>query len=321
MGLVIFLILLIGAIVIIFSSMPSGHKWVNEKGKKIGSGIKPALIVTILAIILFIIILIQGVVIVRPGTAIVKFNQLSKRGNLSTLTQGFHIIVPFIYKLDKYDIRIQEYTMSVAKSEGKVYGDDSVWSPTKEGLQVGVDLTLWFRLDTEKLVLLHKTIGENYEEKILRPAIRSLIRNTVSQYKVMELYSSKRAEVQEKLFESLKNSIKDKGIIIDRLLLRDIVFPKEFQRAIEEKQIAEQHAQKMEYVLDREQKEAERKKIEASGEVSKIQQIGKAIKQNPGYSNWLYVNKLSNNIKVIVTDQTTIMNLEDIVNESQKGKR
>ncbi|MCD6577976.1 prohibitin family protein [bacterium] len=315
MGLLIFLIIVAVAISIFMGYKPGKSFWMNKEGKVMKNSVKGSLIGLIVILIVAISIVSSGIVIVHPGNVIIKFNKFSHKGNLSAMGQGFHIVFPFIYAFDKYNVRIQEYTMSVSKAEGKKYGDDSVWSPTKEGLQVGVDLTLWFRLDTNRIIELHKTIGRDYEEKIIRPAIRSLIRNTVSQYGVMELYSTKRAEVQEVIFQGIKKDLSNKGIIIDRLLLRDIAFPKEFQNAIEEKQIAQQQAQKMKYVLEKEQKEAERKRIEANGEAKKITIINEALRKSPNYIKYLYVDKLSDKIKVIVSDQSTIMDLKGLIGQ------
>ncbi|MCK4643273.1 prohibitin family protein [bacterium] len=317
MGLIIFIIFVVIIIIALNLALPK-KVWFDKEGKRLSQKFKSGWGLIAFILVILLILVSQGIVIVHPGDQVVKFNRFSVKGSISTMEQGFHIIFPFIYKLDKYDVRIQDYTMSIAKGEGRMHGDDSVWSPTKEGLQVGVDLSVWYRINPETLAEMHTTIGKNYESKIIRPAIRSLIRNTVAQYKVMELYSEKRAEVQNFLFEDLKQELAQRGFIVEKLLLRDIAFPKLFEKAIEEKQIAEQQAQKMVYINEKEELEAERKAIEAGGEVARIRAIGKAIKANPGYSNWLYVNKLSGNIKVIVADQTTIMNLEGLIND---GKR
>ncbi len=315
MGLLLFLIIIIIGVFIYMGYSPGKRILKNKEVKVMKNSVKGYLIGITVILIVLISIISAGIVIVHPGEVVIKFNKLSTKGNLSAMEQGFHVVFPFIYTFTKYNVRIQEYTMSVSKDEGKKYGDDSVWSPTKEGLQVGVDLTLWFRLDPNKIIELHKTIGKDYEEKIIRPAIRSLIRNTVSQYGVMELYSTKRNDVQNVLFNGIKSALSDKGIVIDRLLLRDIAFPKEFQNAIEEKQIAQQQAQKMKYVLEKEQKEAERKQIEAKGEAKKITIINKALQSSPNYIKYLYVDKLSSKIKVIVSDQSTIMDLKGLIGQ------
>ena len=315
MGLILFLIFIIIGIAIFIGYTPRKRVWMNKEGKIMKNSLKAYLIGLAVILIVLFSIISAGIVIVHPGEVVVKFNKLSTKGNLSAMGQGFHVVFPFIYTFTRYNVRIQEYTMSVSKSEGKVFGDDAVWSPTKEGLQVGVDLTLWFRLDPNKIIELHKTIGRDYEQKIIRPAIRSLVRNTVSQYGVMELYSSKRAEVQKSLFDNIKIDLATKGIIIDKLLLRDITFPKEFQKAIEEKQIAQQQAEKMKYVLEKETQEAARKKIEANGEAKRITIINAALRKSPNYIKYLYVDKLSDKIKVIVTDQSTIMDLKGLIGQ------
>jgi regulator of protease activity HflC (stomatin/prohibitin superfamily) len=84
--------------------------------------------------------------------------------------------------------------MTATRGEGrKPDRDDSLWSPTQEGLQVGIDLTVWHHLDPHKVTDIHQRIGPDYEEKIIRPAVRSVIRLVISEYAVMDVYSARRA--------------------------------------------------------------------------------------------------------------------------------
>jgi len=101
--------------------------------------------------------------------------------------------------------------------------------------------------------------------------------------------------------------------VVDELVLRDVRFTPQFGEAIEAKQIAQQAAEQMKYVLEKEQKEAERKVIEANGRSRAIQVINQALRENPNYIRYLYVDKLSDKISVIVSDQSTIMDLKGIM--------
>jgi hypothetical protein len=108
-------------------------------------------------------------------------------------------------------------------------------------------------------------IGPDYEERILRPAVRSVIRLVISEYAVMDVYSSRRADIQDEINVKVKSLVEKDGFVIDEVVLRDVRFTDEFAKAIEAKQIAQQAAEQMKYTLEKEQKEAERKVIEASG--------------------------------------------------------
>jgi len=217
-------------------------------------------------------------------------------------------------------MRRLEYTMTKTQGEGRKAGlDDSLWSPTQEGLQVGIDLTVWHHLDPLRVVDLHQHIGPDYEAKIIRPAVRSVIRMVISEYPVMDVYSSKRAVIQDEINTKIKTLVEKDGFIIDEVVLRDVRFSEDFSKAIEAKQIAQQSAEQMKYVLEKEQREAERKVIEAQGRAKAIDTITQALQKNPNYIKYLYVDKLSDKISVIVSDQNTIMDLKGIL-DGRTGK-
>ena len=210
--------------------------------------------------------------------------------------------------------------MSGVSGEGRKREiDDSLWSPTQEGLQVGIDLTVWHHVDPDKVISIHQRIGPDYEEKIIRPAVRSVIRLVISEYAVMDVYSSKRALIQDEINRKIKTLVEKDGFVVDEVVLRDVRFTPEFAKAIEAKQIAQQSAEQMKYTLEKEQKEAERKVIEAQGRANAIETINRALAQNPNYIKYLYVDKLSDKIQVIVSDQNTIMDLKGILG-SKTGK-
>src|SRR5439155_13648252 len=212
-----------------------------------------------------------------------------------------------------------EYTMSGTTGEGrKANVDDSIWSPTKEGLQVGIDLTVWHHVDPRRLITIHQTIGPDYEEKVLRPAVRSVIRLVISEYPVMDVYSQKRALIQDEINAKIKLLVQKDGFLIDEVVLRDVRFTPECTKAIEAKTIAQQSAEQMKYTLEKEQKEAERKVIEATGRARAIETINEALRQNPNYIRYLYVDKLSDKISVIVSDQSTIMDLKGLLESKAK---
>ena len=140
-----------------------------------------------------------------------------------------------------------------------------------------------------------------------------MIRLVISEYPVMDVYSSKRALIQDEINTKVKALVEKDGFIIDEVVLRDVRFTEEFTKAIEAKQIAQQSAEQMKYTLEKEQKEAERKVIEAGGRAKAIEVINRALAQNPNYIKYLYVDKLSDKISVIVSDQNTIMDLKGIL--------
>src|SRR5213594_3429617 len=264
------------------------------------------------AILLVIIIVPASVRVVPVGHILVIFNTITRSFRASR--QGVTLVPPFITSTQLYDLRRLEYTMTGTKGEGrKAEWDDSLWSPTQEGLQVGIDLTVWHHLDPLRVIEIHQRIGPDYEEKIIRPAVRSVIRLVISEYPVMDVYSAKRARIQDEINAKIKTLVEKDGFLIDEVVLRDVRFTEEFTKAIEAKQIAQQAAEQMKYTLEKEQKEAERKVIEAQGRANAIETINRALAQNPNYIKYLYVDKLSDKISVIVSDQNTIMDLKGVL--------
>lgn len=316
MGVLIFLIILAVAIFIFQKSV---QKYVVvEKGGEVRTVRKLSLpIYKLIVILIFLLILAFIAVSIRyvpVGHAMVKFNIVTKK--FSIAKEGVTLVPPIIYNTYIYDLRRQEYTMTSRKGEGrKANIDDSLWAPTSEGLQVGIDLTTWYRVDPDKLIYVHRKIGPDYAEKIVRPTIRSVVRHIISEYKVMDVYSAKRRLIQGEVEKRIKKILEPDGFIIDGVVLRDVHFTAGFAKAIEEKQIAQQEAERMNYVLLKEEKEAERKKIEAEGEAKKINIVSKALKQNPQYLKYLYISRLSDKVQVIVADQPTILDLKNMISK------
>ena len=268
-------------------------------------------------IALILLLTLTSIRVVPVGNALVIFNNVTTSFRVSR--QGITFVVPLISATAQYDLRRLEYTMSATQGEcRKATADDSLWSPTREGLQVGIDITVWHHLDPPRVAEIHQKIGSDYEEKIIRPAVRSVIRLVISEYAVMDVYSAKRAEIQDEINEKIKRLVEKDGFIIDEVVLRDVRFTEEFTKAIEAKQIAQQSAEQMKYVLEKEQREAERKIIEAGGRAKAIETINEALRQNPNYIRYLYVDKLSDKISVIVSDQNTIMDLKGILDTKAK---
>jgi len=288
----------------------------NAEGRRV-TGVAPGQLGTIAASVAGLVLVIASVRVVPVGHALVIFNTITRSFRLSP--QGVTLVWPLISQTQQYDLRRLEYTMSATTGEGRRAAvDDSLWSPTQEGLQVGIDITVWHHLDPARVTQIHQKIGPDYEEKIIRPAVRSVIRLVISEYPVMDVYSAKRAAIQDEINVKLKALVEKDGFVIDEVVLRDVRFTDQFTKAIEAKQIAQQAAEQMKYVLEKESREAERKVIEASGRAKAIETINEALRQNPNYIRYLYVDKLSDKISVIVSDQNTIMDLKGIL--EAKGK-
>lgn len=260
----------------------------------------------------FVIILLSATVLtVGAGKVAVVFNQIT--GGLSSRDQGTHLLIPGLQKATIYDARVQQYTLSGTYGEGEVRGDDALEALTNDGQIVKLDVSVRFHINKPDITKLHQTLGEGYTEKIVRPEVRSVVRLAVSAYPVTEVYTEKRIQIQKDCFDVLTPKLLKNFIVLDEVLIRKVSFSPEFQKAIELKQIAQQEAQRMQYVLQKETQEKQRKIIEAEGEAESIRLKGIALSNNPALIQYEYVQKITPGISTIITDGKSILSLGDII--------
>jgi regulator of protease activity HflC (stomatin/prohibitin superfamily) len=180
------------------------------------------------------------------------------------LPSGLNLINPLMDVLE-LDIKTQNYTMSGVHDEGEKEGDDAIRVLTADGLEVTIDLTVLYSLLPSEAPRLVRETGVDYQNKIIRPLTRTKMRDNAVYFTAVDLYSTKRDVFQSKIFKSIEDDFKKRGIILEQLLVRNITLPTTVKGSIEEKIKAEQDAQKMEFVLQKEKQEADRKRVEAQG--------------------------------------------------------
>ena len=169
----------------------------------------------------------------------------------ATLSPGMRIVVPFT-RVIKMSVQTQEF-MEVADT------------PSKEGLIINLDVSLLYRLDPAKAAEIYKTVGSNFREVIVQPQLRSAIREVTASYEAKAMYSVERERIANEIMALYMKLTEKRGIITDQVLLRKIGLPNTLAAAIQEKLKREQESEQMKFVLQKEQQEAERKRIEAQG--------------------------------------------------------
>jgi regulator of protease activity HflC (stomatin/prohibitin superfamily) len=218
------------------------------------------------------------------------------------LYSGLHIINPLV-EVTTFDVKTQNYTMSAVHEEGAKNGDDAIRILTSDGLEVTIDLSVLFSVKPKEAPKILKEIGDDYLDKIVRPVARTAIRDNAVSYEAVALYSTKRQEFQDKIFNTITASFAKRGLKLEQLLIRNITLPESVRKAIESKINAEQDAQKMQFVLQKERQEAERKRVEAQGiaDYQKILSTGLSDKQLQ-YESILAQKAIatSSNAKVII---------------------
>jgi len=231
-----------------------------------------------------------GVLVILLGLFSSMFKQIdagkvgvkSLYGSVQTdvLESGLHLINPLLDVTD-FDIQTQNYTMSAIHGEGAQQGDDAIRVLSNDGLEVVIDLTVLYRIIPNDAPKILKQIGVNYTDKIVRPVTRTRIRDNAVYYDAVALYSTKRNEFQQRIFKTIEADFKTRGLVLEQLLIRNINLPTSVKASIESKINAEQDAQKMTFVLQKEKQEAERKRVEAQGiaDYQRIISLGLTDKQ------------------------------------------
>jgi len=209
-------------------------------------------------------ILSSAIRIVEPGKVGVKV--LFGKVQPAVLNSGLNIINP-LAKVELFDITTQSYTMSGSEQERSQLSDGAIKVLSADGLEVTIDMTVLYRVNPQQAPSIRSEIGPGYTyiDKIVRPTARTRIRDNAVMYNAIDLYSKKRDQFQANIFESIGKDFENRGIVLENLLVRNVSLPESVKMAIEAKINAEQDAQKMEFVLQKETQEAERKRVEAKG--------------------------------------------------------
>jgi len=206
--------------------------------------------------------LMTSLVQIEPGE--VGVQKLFGKVNDRILESGLNFKNPLV-EVVPFDVRTQNYTMSGVASEGEIAGDDAIRVLSADGLEVIIDLTVLYKVVPTLAPSILKEIGIDYRNVIVRPICRTKIRDNAVYYDAVALYSSKRDEFQARIFKGIEADFQTRGLLLEQLLVRNITLPASVKTTIESKINAEQEAQKMTFVLQKEKQEAERKRVEAQG--------------------------------------------------------
>jgi prohibitin 1 len=168
-----------------------------------------------------------------------------------TMGEGIHVVHP-LARVHELNIKTQE-----VKERASV--------PSKEGLIMGVEASVLYHLQADRAADVFQKVGTNYADVLLVPNFRSAMRGVTAANLASSLYSDTRESIARQILADLQAQVQPRGIVIENVLLRDLQLPETLKQAIEAKQQAQQEAQRMEFVLQRERQEAERKRVEAHG--------------------------------------------------------
>ncbi len=212
-----------------------------------------------LGIAAFLLVILLFSAITRVGTGHVGVLTLfGKVQSGETLGEGIHLINPM---KTNNELSIQTQTLK-----------ESASVPSSEGLMMSLDTSLIYHLNPDRAAEVFQKIGSDYETVVVEPTLRSAIREATASHTANALYTGEREMVAKQIYDQVSTQLNQRGLIVENVLLRDIQLPATLKSAIEAKQQAEQESLAMNFRLQKETQEAQRKRIEAAG-VRDFQQI------------------------------------------------
>ena len=219
-------------------------------------------------IVIFVMIIFsKSFIILQPTERGVVFKKYTTGLDVeNVLGEGLNIVAPWndVFKFQIAEKSIEE-TMDVL---------------SKDGLSIKIDVTLRYRPIPNKIGYLYRSFKDDYVNDLIRPEVRSAVREVIGQYTPEELYASKRQEIEDKIDVMTENILKENYIEQKTLLFRSITLPLKIKESIESKLEADQEAQKYTYLIEKEKKEAERRKIDAEGKAEANKILSASITEN-----------------------------------------
>lgn len=257
-----------------------------------------------LSYLLLALFLFSSCVVVRQDEVAVKRRQGKLIGE--PISQTAKLYNPLVTTYIKVPTRIVNFKINLE-------------IPSKEGLTIGSEMSILYRVKSSEVKDLLENVGMNYEQELIAPVFRSALADVSARFMAKDMHTGNRASIEEEVKNMINGTLDKKGIVIEKVLMKRIVLPQSLSAAIEQKLTAEQLAQQMQFVLERERLENERKVIEAEGEAQAniVAAEGKARANellSVGLNDFLLrlraieaFEKLSNspNAKVIITDGKT----------------
>ena len=279
-------------------------------------GTRRALGVPLLLAGLAVAALSQSFVVVPAGHVGVVFNVLG--GVQPTpLGEGLRLVIPGVQSVILYDARLKEVTLAKGRAPAGASGsgEDAITARSKEGLEIGVDVTVQYRIKREEAPQLHRNLGPGYLETLIVPQIRSKVRDAVGLFNAAELISTQRTQLEAAVTKELRENLDAQHIELVSVLLRRIDIPPSVAQVIEEKQTAEQQVQveinrrqQAEIAAQRAVIQAKGERdaaiLRAEGEARAIRLRGEALRQSPEVIQLTVAEKLAPNIQTIMIPAT-----------------
>ncbi len=253
---------------------------------------KPLIMV---AILIAAMILYSSITTINTGEVGIRI-RFGKVVNSPT-TEGINIKIPVIEQIEKMNVKVQKIELEAA-------------SASRDLQDVNMSLAVNYRVNSEKAKELYKTVGNNYKDTVLEPAIKESIKSVISEYTAEELIT-KRTEVSKKCLETLQTKVEKYGLMIEDFNITNFNFSEEFNKAIEEKQVAEQKVLTAKQELEKEKIEAEKKIVAAKAEKEANELKEKSLTEN--IIKEKFIEKWNGELPK-VSSSNSIFDVSDILN-------
>ncbi|MEJ5172524.1 MAG: prohibitin family protein [Hydrogenothermaceae bacterium] len=230
------------------------------------------------------------------------------------LKEGLNIIVPLIQSVDRIEIRTKVLEFISQKN-------NQINALSKDGLPINVDIAVLYKVEPDKAAELVKRYGYDFDERIIKQIIRTAVRDSVSTMDSANVYQE-RQKLQESIIKEVKEQLNQRFIVLEDILIRDIRLPKAVVDAIEQKRRAYEEAQKMQFLLEREKLEAERKKVEAEGIAKANEIIANSLTKE--YLSWKFIEniqeyaKSENNTIILIPYDSKLTPILNVPNQQQR---
>lgn len=325
-----FLILLYGVVGLILSFIDIPKKEKDEYGE-VKNTIKRRILLPFhkLSIWLGAFIFFIAMIIVRIGAqdAGVLVTPFGVDNNV--LHTGWHIVMPWnnVHIMDK---TVWVYTCAHSSKEGNKPDADAIWAPTKDGIKMGFDVSVSWRIIANEASWIYANISENdggnsgrylwLEENVIRPKLKSAMALTVSNYTPIEAYSTKRQEIQDHIILKMREEVKGYKLIIEQVDMREVFYNPEYETAINAKKLAEQEVLRLVEVTKQKEEQLKQASInkdiaiqQAEGEAKSLQIKGTSIAQNPKIIELEWINKWDGKLPTYMmgNGQGIMMNLNN----------
>ncbi|GGO21484.1 prohibitin family protein [Deinococcus humi] len=267
----------------------------------------------------------QSITVIPAGFVGVVFSSFSGVKPIP-LQEGLHFVLPFVDHVTTYDARLQEVTLAQNTAQGD---EGSIRARSKEGLDITADVTVQFRIDRSKAAILHKELGRNYINTVLRPQVRSKVRDSIGQFGAADLISNQRTQLEASITTELNKSFSRNNLVLDAILLRELKIPESVAQAIEQKQTAEQQVAVERNRLQQAEISAQRDVVQAQGkakaaietakgEAEALSLRGRALKENPQLIQLTVAERLAPGIQTVMlpSDGNFLLDMKSLGTQS-----